>query len=174
MTASHEALSCLSHLCHRASSSSHPKPWCSFPNTVGLKAEAFISKRHSIDSSILVRLDLHPAGRAVKDWASYWCNTPSNNIAPCCYDNATQCVRECWLSPCFVLRKNLHLLNLSLLTNSPLPLPLLLKQNNFPFLKYSPLLISFLAFEILKFSSPCFFINPPVSLPFLQKHLLTS
>lgn len=36
---------------------------------------------------------------AVKDWASYWCNTPSNDIEPCCYDNATQCVRECWLLP---------------------------------------------------------------------------
>lgn len=94
MAASHETLSGLSHLSHSASSSSHPEPRSSFPNTTRLKA--VISKQHPGDSSIFARLD-HPAKGAAEDWASYWCNTPLNNIVPCCYDNTAQYVRECCL-----------------------------------------------------------------------------
>lgn len=99
----HMRLSGLYYLSHSAFSSSPPKPQCSFRNKAETGAEALISKQHPADSSILLRLDLHPAGRAVEDWASYWCNTPCDNIAPCCYDNATQCVRECCLSPHLLL-----------------------------------------------------------------------
>lgn len=99
----HMRLSGLSHLSHSASSSSAPKPQCSFRNKAGIDAEALISRQHPAYSFILLRLNLHPAGRAVEDWASYWCNTPCDNIAPCCYDNATQCVRECCLSPRLLL-----------------------------------------------------------------------
>lgn len=73
VAASHEVPSGLSHLSHSASSSSHPKPLCSFPDAAGLKAKALISKQHPIENSILLRLDLHPTGRDNEDWTSYWC-----------------------------------------------------------------------------------------------------
>lgn len=99
----HEVPSRPSHLSDNASSSSLPEEWCSFPDTVKLKAKTPGSKHYPTDSSILVWLDLHPAAKAAEDWAPNWCNTLSTNIldmAPCCYDNTTQCIWECWWTLC--------------------------------------------------------------------------